>query len=118
MTLFSLEGINRANAVVNFKELVAPPLSPPVVAPPLSRPGEPAPSAVEGADRVGLSSEEMFDPKAIWLNAEHIRALPVEELSERLLPVVRDAGFDVCAGADAAHHAARSRAHQAAARRR
>jgi glutamyl-tRNA synthetase len=62
--LFSLEGINRANAVVNFKEPAATP-------------------------------EEMFDPKAIWLNAEHIRALPVEQLSERLLPVVRDAGFDV-----------------------
>ena len=62
--LFSLEGINRANAVVNFKEPAATP-------------------------------EEMFDPKAIWLNAEHIRALPVEQLSERLLPVVREAGFDV-----------------------
>jgi glutamyl-tRNA synthetase len=31
----------------------------------------------------------------MWLNAEHIRALPVEELSGRLLPVVRAAGFDV-----------------------
>lgn len=62
--LFSLEGINRANAVVNFKEPAATP-------------------------------EEMFDPKAIWLNAEHIRALPVEQLSERLRRVVREAGFDV-----------------------
>jgi glutamyl-tRNA synthetase len=61
---FSLEGINRANAVVNFKE-------------PASTP------------------EEMFDPKAVWLNAEHIRALPVEALSERLLPIVREAGFQV-----------------------
>ena len=42
---FSLEGINRANAVVNFKEPAATP-------------------------------EETFDPKAVWLNAEHIRALP------------------------------------------
>ena len=41
---FSLEGINRANAVVNFKE--------------------PAPTP-----------EETFDPKAVWLNAEHIRGL-------------------------------------------
>lgn len=57
---FSLEGINRANAVVNFKEPAATP-------------------------------EEMFDPKAVWLNAEHIRALPVEELSARLLPVLRGA---------------------------
>jgi len=37
----------------------------------------------------------MFDAKAVWLNAEHIRALPVEELSERLLPIVCAAGFQV-----------------------
>jgi len=64
--LFSLEGINRANAVVNFKEPAATP-------------------------------DETFDPKAVWLNAEHIRALPVEALSARLLPVVRDAGFAIAA---------------------
>jgi glutamyl-tRNA synthetase len=62
--VFSLEGINRSNAVVNFKEPATTP-------------------------------EETFDPKAVWLNAEHIRALPVEGLSRRLLPVVRAAGFDV-----------------------
>src|SRR5438477_10737126 len=62
--LFSLEGINRANAVINFKE-------------PASTP------------------EEMFDPKAVWLNAEHIRALPIEELSARLLPVVQQAGYPI-----------------------
>jgi glutamyl-tRNA synthetase len=56
---FSLDGINRANAVINFKE------------------------------------EDPFDPKAVWLNAEHIRALPVEELSRRLLPVVQTAGHDL-----------------------
>jgi glutamyl-tRNA synthetase len=61
---FSLEGINRANAVVNFKEPAATP-------------------------------EETFDPKAVWLNAEHIRALPVDELSARLLPIVQGAGFQV-----------------------
>jgi glutamyl-tRNA synthetase len=61
---FSLEGINRANAVVNFKEPAATP-------------------------------EETFDPKALWLNAEHIRALPVDGLSARLLPVVRGAGFEI-----------------------
>jgi len=61
---FSLEGINRANAVVNFKEPAATP-------------------------------EETFDPKALWLNAEHIRALPVEHLSTRLLPIVRAAGYSV-----------------------
>ncbi|HUO60012.1 MAG TPA: glutamate--tRNA ligase [Candidatus Acidoferrales bacterium] len=48
--LFTLEGINRANAVVNFSE------------------------------------EEPFDPKAVWLNGEHLRALPVETLSAELLP--------------------------------
>ena len=56
---FSLEGVNRSNAVVNFKE------------------------------------EDPFDPKAVWLNAEHIRTMPVAELSHRLLPVVQDAGFAV-----------------------
>jgi len=65
--LFSLEGINRANAVVNFKE-------------------------------PGPTPEEMFDPKAVWLNAEHIRALPVEELGARLLPIVQGAGFKIDAG--------------------
>ena len=57
--IFSLEGINRANAVVNFKEPAATP-------------------------------EETFDPKAVWLNAEHIRGLGVEDLSSRLLPIVRE----------------------------
>ena len=40
---FTLEGINRSNAVVNFTE------------------------------------EDPFDPKAVWLNAEHIRSMPVED---------------------------------------
>jgi glutamyl-tRNA synthetase len=63
---FSLEGINRSNAVVNFKEPAA-------------------------------TRDEAFDPKAVWLNAEHIRALPVQELSARLLPIVRAAGFSISA---------------------
>ena len=66
ITAFTLEGINRANTVVNFKE-----------------PAE--------------SVEDKFDAKAVWLNAEHIRALPVEELSARLLPVVQAGGFPVTA---------------------
>ena len=57
--IFSLEGINRANAVVNFKEPATTP-------------------------------EETFDPKAVWLNAEHIRGLAVEDLSQRLFPIVRE----------------------------
>ena len=55
--LFTLEGVNRANAVVNFTE------------------------------------EDPFDAKAVWLNAEHIRALPVEELGRRLEPFFEQAGF-------------------------
>ncbi len=73
---FSLEGINRSNAVVNFKESdVGRALSPDNFAP-----------------------EDTFDPKALWLNAEHIRALPVEDLSARLLPIVHSAGFNVTQG--------------------
>src|SRR5580704_14610914 len=56
---FSFEGINRSNAVVNFKD------------------------------------EDPFDPKAVWLNSEHIRNLPVAYLSESLLPVVERAGFSI-----------------------
>jgi glutamyl-tRNA synthetase len=54
---FSFGGINRSNAVVNFKQ------------------------------------DDPIDPKALWLNAEHIRALPVEELARRLMPFVSTAGF-------------------------
>ena len=61
---FSLEGINRANAVVNFKEPATTP-------------------------------EETFDQKAVWLNSEHIRGLAIDDLSQRLLPIVHDAGFNV-----------------------
>jgi len=54
---FTLEGVNRANAVVNFTE------------------------------------SDPFDPKAAWLNAEHIRALPVEQLAPLLQPFLEQAGF-------------------------
>jgi glutamyl-tRNA synthetase len=56
---FSLAGINRSNAVVNFTEA------------------------------------DPFDPKAVWLNAETIRNMPVEQLTAELLPVVRGAGFAI-----------------------
>ena len=102
---FSLEGINRANAVVNFKEIP-------------SVPGNTATSAaaerrnslaqhvsggaaseknmqVPPGTALTLAPEETFDPKAIWLNAEHIRALSVEDLTDRLMPIVLDAGFHV-----------------------
>jgi glutamyl-tRNA synthetase len=57
--VFSFEGINRSNAVINFTE------------------------------------ENPFDAKALWLNAEHIRTMPANELAERLTPVVEAAGFTV-----------------------
>ena len=54
---FSLEGVNRSNAVVNFSE------------------------------------QDPFDPKAVWLNAELIRGLPVDELAAQLLPFAQAAGL-------------------------
>ena len=56
---FTLEGVNRSNAVVNFTE----------------------------ADPI--------DSKALWLNSQHIYALSVEELTDRLLPVVQGAGIEI-----------------------
>ena len=87
---FTLEAINRSNAVVNFKEDEN-----------VGRVPSPAdfdPPAVDlpyAAGDASLYPEETFDPKALWLNAEHIRALPVEALSARLLPIVRAAGYHV-----------------------
>ncbi len=45
----------------------------------------------------GIShSNAVFDrTKLEWLNAEYIRAMPVDALTERLLPIVRAAGYDV-----------------------
>ncbi|MGA2084471.1 MAG: glutamate--tRNA ligase [Terracidiphilus sp.] len=56
-TAFTLEGVNRANAVINFTDA------------------------------------DPFDPKAAWLNAEHIRALPVDELAPLLGPFFSQAGL-------------------------
>jgi glutamyl-tRNA synthetase len=102
---FSLEGINRANAVVNFKEKesadhggdgVGRALSPGNSgdSPRVVIPSE-ARNLLSPALAQPSSPEESFDPKAVWLNAEHIRALPVEDLSARLLPVVLEAGFNL-----------------------
>ncbi len=55
--LFTLEGVNRSNATVNFTE------------------------------------ENPFDQKAVWLNAEHIRKTPVDQLAKALLPFAEAAGF-------------------------
>jgi glutamyl-tRNA synthetase len=48
--------------------------------------------SLEGISR----SNAVFDrTKLEWFNGEYIRALSIEELSERLLPIVRAAGYDV-----------------------
>jgi glutamyl-tRNA synthetase len=57
--LFTLEGVNKSNATVNF------------------------------------SDEDPLDPKAVWLNAEHIKTLSVEDLSAKLIPFAEAAGFHV-----------------------
>jgi glutamyl-tRNA synthetase len=44
---------------------------------------------------VNFTEEDPIDPKALWLNAEHIRALSVEDLADRLLPFVHAAGYNV-----------------------
>jgi glutamyl-tRNA synthetase len=44
---------------------------------------------------VNFTENDPFDPKAVWLNAEHIRTMRAAELTEKLLPVVREAGFPV-----------------------
>ena len=54
---FSFDGVNRANATINFTE------------------------------------EDPFDPKAVWLNAESIREMPVEQLAEALTPFVERHGW-------------------------
>ena len=51
----------------------------------------------EGINRsnttVNFTDDDPFDPKAVWLNAENIRAMPVQELARQLLPFVCAAGF-------------------------
>ena len=53
----------------------------------------------EGINRdnavVNFSETEPFDPKALWLNAEYIRATPLEDLSRQLMPFVCAAGYQV-----------------------
>ncbi|MBL8233499.1 MAG: glutamate--tRNA ligase [Bryobacterales bacterium] len=55
--LFTLDGINRSNATINFTE------------------------------------EDPFDPKAVWLNAEHLRGLTMDDLAAQLVPHAEKAGF-------------------------
>lgn len=44
---------------------------------------------------VNFTEDDPFDPKAVWLNAQHIYKLPVPELAAKLLPVVCAAGFHI-----------------------
>ncbi len=56
---FSFEGINRSNAVVNFKE------------------------------------EDPIDPKALWLNSQHLRAIPIDLLTPLVKAELEQAGLTV-----------------------
>jgi glutamyl-tRNA synthetase len=42
---------------------------------------------------VNFTDADPFDPKAVWLNAELIRTMPVEELARQLLPFVQNAAL-------------------------
>lgn len=56
---FTLEGVNRGNAVVNFSE------------------------------------EDPIDPKALWLNSQHLRTMPVDELAPLVRAELDAAGLGV-----------------------
>jgi glutamyl-tRNA synthetase, bacterial family len=56
---FSFEGINRSNAVVNFKE------------------------------------DDPIDPKALWLNSQHLRTMPVDELAPYVRRTLEEAGLPI-----------------------
>jgi len=59
VAVFSFEGVNRSNAVVNF------------------------------------SDEDPIDPKALWLNSQHLYAMTAPELAAELKPVLEAAGYTV-----------------------
>jgi glutamyl-tRNA synthetase len=56
--IFSFEGINRSNAVVNFTD------------------------------------EDPIDPKALWLNSQHLRSLPVADILPAVASVLEKAGLE------------------------
>ncbi|HEU0122355.1 MAG TPA: glutamate--tRNA ligase [Bryobacteraceae bacterium] len=66
--IFSFEGINRSNAVVNFTDT------------------------------------DPIDPKALWLNSQHLRSLPVADILPGVTAVLEAAGMTP--PADEAHYAA------------
>jgi glutamyl-tRNA synthetase len=45
--------------------------------------------------RVTFTEKDPFDPKALWLNAQHLRALPISDLAAKLIPFAEEAGFAV-----------------------
>ena len=45
---------------------------------------------------VNFTEQDPFDPKAVWLNAEHIRTMPLEQLAEQLLPFAPGADARRC----------------------
>jgi glutamyl-tRNA synthetase len=53
----------------------------------------------EGVNRsnavVNFTEDDPIDPKALWLNGMHLRALPVEELARALKPFIQAAGFEI-----------------------
>ena len=53
--------------------------------------------SLEGINRsnstINFTDDDPFDPKAVWLNAEHIRGLSLDELAARLTPFATAAGF-------------------------
>ena len=44
---------------------------------------------------VNFTEADPIDPKALWVNAQNIYALPVDALTDRLVPVLAAAGFRV-----------------------
>jgi len=46
-------------------------------------------------ERIGSSPSRFDLKKAQWLNGQHIRMLPVEDLRDRVVPIIAAAGFDV-----------------------
>jgi glutamyl-tRNA synthetase len=46
-------------------------------------------------DRLGPSAGKFDRKKLDWLNGQHIRMLPVDELRDRLVPILEAAGFDL-----------------------
>jgi glutamyl-tRNA synthetase len=53
--------------------------------------------SLEGVNRsngtVNFTDDDPFDPKAVWLNAEHLRTISLDELADRLVPYAQIAGF-------------------------